>query len=1322
MHPGFVVDGRFEIERLAGAGGMGEIYRARDLRTGDPVAVKVQLGAATARDVARFEREATALAGLAHPGIVRYVAHGAEGGQRWLAMEWLDGEDLGARLLRGPLTVPDALALGARLAEALGAAHAHGIVHRDLKPSNVVLPGGSIADAKLIDFGIARLRWTERATQTGTVMGTPGYMAPEHVQGTKEIDARADVFTLGAILYECLTGAPAFQARDVMALLVKIMVEDPPPLREHCPHAPPALAIAIGRMLAKDPALRPADGAAAAVVLRAIEAEEPGGSAEVITGRAALTRAEQRVLCVVLVGAEAVAAHMAPTAAHMAPTVSLDSAPDIAATVSLDSAKEAGAILSFGGASSYAALRDTMSRRGAQLRVLADGAIAVTIAGGGVATDQAAQAAGCALALRSMLPDRPVALATGRGGSGEVRAGGEAIERAARLIRARATALAAGPPRTPLPIDLDEVTAGLLDQRFVVEVTESGHELHGERGGEGTMRTLLGKPTTFAGREREMATLDATYDECEVEAVARAALVTGPAGVGKSRLRYELIRRIEARGRPVTVLAARGDPMRAGAPFGLVAQLVRRAAQLFEGEPVEERRRKLSARVARGVPAADRDRVAAFLGELVGAPFPDEDRVQLRAARLDPMLMGDQMRRAFVDFVAGASSEAPLVLVIEDLHWGDQPSVEYLDAALRVLADRPLLVLALARPEVHDLFPRLWAERSALEIRLGELSRRACERIVKSVLGDALSPEALARLWERSAGNAFFLEELVRATAEGKKGELPETVLAMVQSRLESLDAEDRRILRAGSVFGAVFWRGGLALLLGAARPAALDDRLASLERREWLSRRPEAIFQGEREYAFRHALHREAAYGMLTDEDRALGHRLAGAWLAEVGETDAMALAGHFERGGEEARAVRFYLRAAEQALEGNDLAAVLARVDRALRCGAAGPDLGELSLIRAEAHHWRGEHAEGGRWAEQAQAAFEPGSARWFTATSHAFWGAAVGGDAARALDLGEALRATSPAEGAETARVSALSEAANWLLMMGRNDASAALAAAMTDVPGSPSALAMVHATRAIGAAYRERDLGLARDEITRAVACFDEAGDRRRACLWRSNAAFMCVELGAYAEAVTLARAALADAQAMGNASTVVQTRTNLGWALAKLGQLDEAVALVSAAVAQSVAHDDRRSEGTARTYLAVILKQRGDLAAAEAEARRAVEVLVVARPLLPAALATLAAVLLAGGRAAEAIAPAREAHALLEEIGPIEEGEPRVWLTYVEALEAIGEQDAARAAVASARDRILDQASKLRDPAVRESFLANVPEAARILDLAARRLG
>ncbi len=169
-----------------------------------------------------------------------------------------------------------------------------------------------------------------------------------------------------------------------------------------------------------------------------------------------------------------------------------------------------------------------------------------------------------------------------------------------------------------------------------------------------------------------------TLEEAVTEPVARAVLVTGTAGMGKSRVRHEFLRHVRERhGQgPLEIWTARGDAMAAGSPFALISQIVRHAAGVREDQPLEMRREKLQESVNKRVPQKRAARVTQFLGELVGARFPDDASVHLRAARQDAMLMGDQMRAAWEDYIDAESAAHPVMIVIEDLHWGDVPSVE----------------------------------------------------------------------------------------------------------------------------------------------------------------------------------------------------------------------------------------------------------------------------------------------------------------------------------------------------------------------------------------------------------------------------------------------------------------------------------------------------------------------------------------------------------------------------------------------------------------------------------------------------------------------
>ena len=226
---GDILDGRFEIERPAASGGMGVVYRGVDRDTGALVAIKTMRTPAAAD---RFQREVETLAALRHPGIVTYLGHGRVADELYLVMEWLEGEDLAARLAAADLSVGEAVGVATQVAAALGIAHRQGIVHRDIKPSNVFLVDWRLDRVKLFDYGLARRPGMEALTVTGAVVGTPAYMAPEQARGYKDVDARADVYALGALLFRCIAGRAPFVGETPDELMAGILHRPAPRLGE----------------------------------------------------------------------------------------------------------------------------------------------------------------------------------------------------------------------------------------------------------------------------------------------------------------------------------------------------------------------------------------------------------------------------------------------------------------------------------------------------------------------------------------------------------------------------------------------------------------------------------------------------------------------------------------------------------------------------------------------------------------------------------------------------------------------------------------------------------------------------------------------------------------------------------------------------------------------------------------------------------------------------------------------------------------------------------------------------------------------------------
>ena len=1336
--------GRFLIEAQVGGGGMGKVYRARDPDTGSLVAVKIIRDLSEA-DMRRFQRETRALAGLRHPGIVRYVAHGTTpDGEVYLAMEWLEGEDLRARLSRSGITIAETITLARKAAEALGAVHAQGLVHRDVKPANLFLVGGKVEQVHLIDLGLVRgIDASAELTRTGAALGTPAFMSPEQARGERDIDGRSDLFSLGCVLFKCLTGRAPFEGSGIMAMLAKMLLEEVPRARSIQPGIPQALDDLIAKLTQKEPADRFQSARDLVDALDKISVAE--GGAPVITAPSlrspALTTGEQRVLTMVLVGARA-----AHGEGDLPPPETLPG--DLSSRI----------------ASVIAEHRGRVDR-------LLDGARIVTFAGASLANDQAARAVECALAIRALWPRVPIAVATEWSQTQDSGPEGGAIERAVALLAQSARAVlrdamdashdpfasphppdvaARGEPPPPpsdghplstsavavqssrgqagrasSAIALDRVTAALLAGRFDVEEQSGELTLLGARDLIGGSRTLLGKPAPFVGRDWEMSAILRLFHESVEEPVARAVLVTAPAGMGKSRLAHEVVAAIQRAHPGVVVWAARADSLRAGSPFALLGQALRIAAGIRQNEPAPRRRARLLALVAAHVAPDARDRVAAFLGEIADAPFDDAATPDLRAARADPSAMTNQLRAAFCELLAGVCAAHPLVLVLEDLHWGDLPSVRILDGALSDLERAPWTILAFARPDVHEVFPRLWFERALQEVRLKPLTRKAAEQLIREALGPAVRPETVARIEAQAEGNAFYLEELVRAVAErggSISDSFPDTVVAMAHARFEALDPSLRRMLRAASIFGDIFWlRGVEALLGGTTLTASVSDLLSA---RELVARRTTGRFEGEEELSFRHTMVREAAYATLTPADRALGHRLAGEWLEQHAESDAMLLAKHFELAGEASRAATYYLRAAAQSRSAFDLQACIDRAHLAFTLGPTEEEKLAAAEILADAHVWRFEWAQALPFIETILVLTEPGGATFCAALSYKLTAAHLLLRTNEMLDaIQTALTLTPKSEADVPAAVQAMAAGVMTLCLMGQRDTARDLLHRIDELTGAARGTdALVRGHSELAHAYIHAwggdDPWAGFEHASRARAAFLDIGDMRNAMYAGAYEAQARARLGDVAGAERELR------QTPRESLTILSTITdsNLVRVLLQAGKLDEARARLTAEPPVATS-GDRASAAHAepgdRWLLGEIALKSGDPATAEREILAALKGEPEIGPLdVPAARGVLAAARLAQGRPEEALEAAREAMTALAKTGVHGYRHVEIYLVHAEALRATHDLPAARAAIEAARAHVLERAERIQDPALRRAYLEDLPENRRVLALAA----
>jgi serine/threonine-protein kinase len=273
LTPSSILGGKYRLVRPLGKGGMGEVWVAENAVLHKRVALKVIADEAAASPFAveRFLREAVTASRVHHPAIVEIHDAGVDQGVPWMAMELLEGESLADRIARRPLSVREAMQLLLPVVDALAALHDAGVIHRDLKPDNIFLEAAADGTTrpKLLDFGIAKSATLTRMTQTGELVGTGHYLSPEQARGARDVDARSDLYAMGVVFFESLSGRTPYEAESLPELIAKLFTEPPRSLVRLAPHVPESLARLVHRCLEREPAARPHDARTLATQLRA---------------------------------------------------------------------------------------------------------------------------------------------------------------------------------------------------------------------------------------------------------------------------------------------------------------------------------------------------------------------------------------------------------------------------------------------------------------------------------------------------------------------------------------------------------------------------------------------------------------------------------------------------------------------------------------------------------------------------------------------------------------------------------------------------------------------------------------------------------------------------------------------------------------------------------------------------------------------------------------------------------------------------------------------------------------------------------------------
>jgi TOMM system kinase/cyclase fusion protein len=940
--------GPYRLERPLGAGGMGEVFEAYDERLHRRVALKLirpdRRGDSALRE--RLRCEARASARLNHPGIVQIYDILQTDDADCIVMELVCGQTLAQRMRSGPLDLADTLALAKEIADALAEAHALGIVHRDLKSENIILtPAGR---AKVMDFGIAKLLDVETAgalTATGNIIGTCRAMSPEQAQG-RAVEPRSDLFSLGTLLYEMVTGRSPFLADNNATTLLRICHYRHKPAREENPQVPEPLSALIDRLLAKEPEQRPASArevAAAIEKIRLVLAERTlasAGAGEIATTLAATLVAppptphsftgERRQVTLMRCGLVRPDGGPPDLEDLLAATAWLQSAAAEAVRrheCSLGQATADGVQLLFG----YPRAREDDARRAVH---------AALFLGAQAASDRPR-----GLGLQVGIHTGPMVVARAPGGQEELALGETAV-------LAAAVQSLAEPGAIVLSGATHQLAGAFFDCEALAPVRHPGLPLpvagHRVLANRGTQDRIEGGPaaalTPLVARGQELELLLERWALAK-EGRGQVVTVAGEAGIGKSRLVYELRQRISAEG-PAR-LDLRCSPYSSNTPFYPVTELLWRLLRPDREIPPAEQLGRLEEMIGRyGLPLHEIvPLLAALLAVAVEGRYPP--------LNLSPERQRVKTLEALVALLLAIAERQPLLLVVEDLHWIDPTSLELLGLLLAQVPAMRMLGLWTHRPE----FAPPWPARSYLaQLHLSPLTTRQVQQMAEHLAcGKPLPAALLEQVVARTDGVPLVVEELLKMVLESgflaadgrgdglarqlRPLEIPATLRDSLTARLDRLGTA-KEVAQLAAALGREF----SFEVLAAVAPwdeEFLRGQLDRLVDAELLYRRglpPKAS------YLFKHALIQEAAHASVLKSTRQLQHRRIAEALEtrfpEIAQGHAELLAHHYTEAGLTEKAVAAWKRAGEAAIQSCAQHEAIGHLNRALELLAELPE----------------------------------------------------------------------------------------------------------------------------------------------------------------------------------------------------------------------------------------------------------------------------------------------------------------------------------------------------------------------------------------------
>lgn len=940
--------GAYEIQAELGRGGMAIVYRAYQPSVGRDVAIKIiqQNLSGDQQAIQRFQREAKLIARLEHPHILPIYDFDGAHQPPYIVMRYLDSGTLRDILAQGLLPLTEIGSLFRQITSALDYAHRQAIVHRDIKPSNILIDRDG--NAFVSDLGIARLMArdgdTEPITETGAVIGTADYMAPEQGLG-QDVDLRTDIYALGVLLFQMVTGKMPFHASNSLALL-HLHLEAPVPSVCHLrPELPEAMDALIQRAMAKQAADRFTSAAEFNAELTAVLGSEPRTTSQL--------RAAANSSIIRRVASQAPTVRFAPEQQNKLVTALCANAAEYAELVAdsdgSEIAREAMIRL-------WNALETVITDRHGMIVTKSDSEI---LALWGVETtreDDTAQAIYAALAMQARLrtlggrrlldisdttdtidtadksdvaimsdvtdaSDTPLisigihsgsALLTPDTKTGAFTASGATISLANRLMHnADGTILISQDVFRQVFGIFDLQPGDALKVRGRKDSVATYHVLAARsRAFRAARPGIEGVETRLIGRETELRQLQNAFLDAIEDREIQVVTMSGEAGVGKSRLLFEFDQWADLR--PEQYFIFRGWAT-AGAeqPYALIRELMSFRFEILDNDPPAVVMHKLEEGITDLIGA--NPEMAHLIGYLCGFDFADSPYV--KGLLDDAPQLTRRARQLFVRFFSELARQQPILMELEDLHHADDASLDLLnglfnaDGSLtepRTGRDRPLIVIGLARPALYEQRPT-WGSGQEFHRRidLKPLDKREARALVGELLQKVVDvPKSLRDLLvERAEGNPYFLEELVKTlidervivkdsdtiwhVEESRLGVLsvPSTLRGLLEARFDTLLHSEKLTLQRASVFGRIFYDTALAALnaVDETHVGDLTGVLAKLTDGGFIDKRETTAFQGSVEYSFVSGLLRDAIYSALLTRQLTTYHAAAAEWLNEA-------------------------------------------------------------------------------------------------------------------------------------------------------------------------------------------------------------------------------------------------------------------------------------------------------------------------------------------------------------------------------------------------------------------------------------------------------